>query len=131
MDHNNRILARIFLVVYLGLIAFACFGHFDKLPEMIPYFLVLPQHKLAHFITFFPLPFLMWLAFDKYTTKTWHSLLFIIGAFLTGCVIAAATEVGQYYTGYRSADSLDFFADALAMAICSLLVFILDISKQK
>ena len=57
--------------------------------------------------------------------------LFIIGAFLTGCVIAAATEVGQYYTGYRSADSLDFFADALAMAICSLLVFILDISKQK
>ena len=98
---------------------------------MNPYFLGIPKDKVVHFIMFFPLPFLMWLAFDKYTTKTWHSLLFIIGAFLTGCVIAAATEVGQYYTGYRSADSLDFFADALAMAICSLLVFILDISKQK
>ena len=93
MDHNNRILARIFLVVYLGLIAFACFGHFDKLPEMNPYFLGIPKDKVVHFIMFFPLPFLMWLAFDKYTTKTWHSLLFIIGAFLTGCVIAAATEV--------------------------------------
>lgn len=131
MDHSNRILARIVLIFYLGLIAFACFGHFDKLPEMNPYFLGIPKDKVVHFLMFFPLPFLMWLALDKYTTKARHSLLFVIGAFLVGSLIAAATEVGQYYTGYRSADALDFFADTLAMAICSLLVFILDIAKQE
>ena len=131
MDHSNRILARIVLIFYLGLIAFACFGHFDKLPEMNPYFLGIPKDKVVHFLMFFPLPFLMWLALDKYTTKAWHSLLFVIGSFLVGSLSAAATEVGQYYTGYRSADALDFFADTLAMAICSLLVFILDIAKQE
>ncbi len=131
MDHSNRIMARIVLIFYLGLIAFACFGHFDKLPEMSPYFLGIPKDKVVHFLMFFPLPFLMWLALDKYTTKAWHSLLFMIGAFLVGCLIAAATEVGQYYTGYRTADALDFLADTLAMALCSLLVFILDIAKQE
>ena len=131
MERSNRILARIILVVYLGLIAFACFGQFENLPRIKSPLLGMLNDKLVHFILFFPLPFLMWLAFDKYTTKAWHSLLFVTGAFLAGCVIAAATEVGQYYTGHRSAEALDFFADTLAMAICSLIVFILDIAKQE
>ena len=131
MDRSNRILARVFLVIYLGLIAFACFGHFDNVFGSSPDFLGIPKDKLAHFLMFFPLPFLMWLALDKYTTKAWHSLLFAAGAFLVGSLIAAATEIGQYYTGYRSAEALDFFADTLAMAICSLIVFVLDIAKQE
>ena len=127
---KTRLFFRILFILYLGTLAYLCFGHFDSMPRVNPYFLGFPIDKVVHFLMFFPFPLLLFAAFDSITTKPWHSLLFTVLTFLVGCLIAGATELGQGMTGYRTADPNDFKADALALAISSILVLIIDLLKQ-
>ena len=127
---KTRLFFRIALVLYLAALAYLCFGHFDSLPHVKPYFLGFPIDKVVHFLMFFPFPLLLFAAFDRLTTKPWHSLLFAVLTFLLGCLIAAGTELGQSMTIYRTGDPWDFKADALALAISSVIVLMIDLLKQ-
>ncbi len=107
-----------------------CFGRFESLPEISETFLGLPKDKVVHFAMFFPFPFLAQASFGRINRKPWHSLLFAVTVFLTGILLAAGTEIIQGMTEYRSAEPGDFRADALALAIGSVLALIIDIKQH-
>lgn len=126
-----NLIFRILLVLYLGTVAYLCFGHFDNLPSVKNSFLGIPTDKLVHFCMFFPFPVIFFLAYDNLTKKPWQSAAFAVGTFLLGCLIAAGTEIGQgLLTTYRSQDPKDFMADTLALAIAAVTVLIIDLRKQ-
>ena len=131
MTLRLRTLFRILLLCYLAALAFLCFWHFKSLPDVPRTLWSIPMDKVVHFCMFLPFPILVYLAVDRYTVKPWHSILFALGVFLLGCLLAAGTELIQGMTAWRSKDPLDFRADALALSISSLLVCIIDLAKQK
>ncbi|MBR1872832.1 MAG: VanZ family protein [Bacteroidales bacterium] len=130
MSRRARILFRILFVLYIAGLAFLCFGHFNNLPDVPRKLLGIQMGKIVHFCMFLPFPPLQFLAIDKYTVKPWHSLLMALGIFVLGCLLAAGTELIQGYLPHRTADHLDFRADALALAVSSLAVLIIDLAKQ-
>ena len=128
---TRRWIFRILLVVYLCAVAWLCFGHFSSIPNVKMSYWGIPTDKIVHFLMFFPFPLLAFGGFDKYTTKPWHSFLFVAVLFGIGCLLAGATEIGQGFTQYRSRDPKDFQADGLALAISCLIVLIIDLAKQR
>ena len=132
MTRRQLIWARILFGVYLLTVAWLCFGQFDNTPDVPWSFLGIPSDKVVHFCMFLPFPFLAYLAFDRYTDKFWSSLLWTAVSLVAGALVAAGTEIGQArLTTYRSGDKNDFLADLLALAVGSVIVFLLDIRKQR
>ena len=127
---KRRLVFKILLVLYLIAVAWLCFGHFSSIPHVKMFYWGIPTDKIVHFLMFFPFPLLAFGAFDKYTTKPWHSFLFVAVLFALGCMLAGATEIGQTYTKYRSGDLKDFKADGLALGISCLIVLVIDLAKQ-
>lgn len=131
---NSRqrvILFRILMVIYLAAVAYVCFGKFEHLPDVVTkQFLGFDMDKVIHFLMFFPFPILGVLCFDHITRKPWHSILMVVLLFISGSVIAAATELIQGTTTYRVADEADFLADAIALAIASVIAFITDLAMM-
>ena len=116
MTTPKTILARILFFLYLAAIAFLCFMHVDKLPDVDKFLFGIPADKLAHFLMFLPFPILAYLAYDHLTNRFWSA------------VLAYGTEYVQGKLPYRSMDINDFKADALALAISSVFVFIIDVT---
>lgn len=124
---TKTILARILFVVYLAAIAFLCFMHADKLPDMQKTLFGIPTDKVAHFLMFLPFPILAFLAYDHVTNKVWSAVLFAVLTFAVGAAIAWGTEYIQGMLPYRSRDVADLRADLLALGISTLGVFITDV----
>ena len=124
---TKTILARILFVVYLAAIAFLCFMHADKIPDMQKTLFGIPTDKVAHFLMFLPFPILAFLAYDHVTNKVWSAVLFAVLTFAVGAAIAWGTEYIQGMLPYRSRDVADFRADLLALGISTLGVFITDL----
>ena len=131
MTTPKTILARILFFLYLVAIAFLCFMHVDKLPDVQKFILGIPTDKVAHFLMFLPFPILAYLAYDHLTNKVWSAILFALATFVIGCMLAYGTEYVQGRLPYRSMDIKDFKADALALAISSVFVFIIDVTHLK
>ena len=132
MSRGQIIAFRIIFYMYVAGVLFLCFGHFDNAPSLPTTFLGIPTDKLGHFAMFFPFPILAFLAFDQFTETVKSTLLFTGVTFLVGLLLAFATEWGQaHLTEYRSGEPLDLLADFLALLISSILVAVVDISKQK
>jgi|GEM_PF-81803 len=130
-DVRRNWIFRILLVLWAAAVAYLCFGHFDKIPNVPRVLFGYPIDKVIHFAMFLPFPILSYFSFDTLSRKPFHALLFAVCLFLAGCVIAGLTEIGQMkLTSYRSGDFMDFKADAIALAISSLLVTIIDLGKQ-
>lgn len=127
MSKTTKIISRLLLLAYVGLLAYLCFGHFEQLPDIARKFQLfgIEQDKLVHFCMFFPFPILCYYAFGKTFKTLGGALAFTLTVFLIGCCLGAATELGQGLTTYRSADPKDFFADGLSLAISSLAAFII------
>ena len=115
------------LVLYLGLIAYLCFGKFSSDTQIEPSFFGIPTDKIVHFCMFLPFPILAWGTFRGIAKKPLHSLLLTIVLFISGCIIAGGTELGQGLTEYRFADSADFLADGLGLAVGAICALILDL----
>ena len=126
MTTPKTILARILFFLYLGAIAFLCFMHVDKLPDVQKFILGIPIDKIVHFGMFLPFPILAYLAYDHLTNKLSHAILFALVTLTVGLLIAYATEYIQGALPYRSMEMADFKADALALAISCVFVFIVD-----
>ena len=131
MTTPKTILARILFFLYLVAIAFLCFMHVDKLPEVQKYLFGIPTDKVAHFLMFLPFPILAYLAYDHLTNKVWSAILFAVATFIIGSLLAYGTEYVQGRLPYRSMDINDFKADALALAVSSVFVFIIDVTHLK
>lgn len=131
MTTPKTILARILFFLYLVAIAFLCFMHVDKLPDVQKFILGIPTDKVAHFLMFLPFPILAYLAYDHLTNKVWSAIFFALATFVIGCLLAYGTEYVQGRLPYRSMDIKDFKADALALAISSVFVFIIDVTHLK
>ena len=126
---TKTILSRILFVLYLAALAFLCFMHADKLPDMQKTLLGIPTDKVAHFLMFLPFPILAFLAYDHATNKFWSALLFAVLTMAVGAGIAWGTEYIQGMLPYRTRDMADLRADLLALGISTLGVFIIDISN--
>ena len=125
-----RILFPVLLTLYFITVAFLCFGRFDSLQEAPQTFLGLPADKVVHFCLFFPFPLLAYGTFGRRLTGRWKPAIAIIGIFIIGCLIGAGTELGQGLTSYRSCDINDFRADALGMALSSMIALIIETTRH-
>ncbi|MGN1215215.1 MAG: VanZ family protein [Candidatus Cryptobacteroides sp.] len=130
MAKSNR-LALVLFLLYLAGVAYCCFGSFSGMPQVTPSLMGIPTDKIVHFCMFFPFPFLCYLTFDTHTSKPSHAVLLSIISFITGCIVAGGTEIGQSFLQYRSCDIKDFAADVLSLALSSCLTLYLDIRKMK
>ena len=132
MSRSYKIAFQILFWLYVAGVLFLCFGHFDNTPDVPMSFLGIPTDKLVHFAMFFPFPILAFLAFDQFTETVKSTLLFTGVTFIVGLLLAFGTEWGQaHLTEYRSGEPLDLAADVLALFLSSILVAIIDISKQR
>lgn len=122
----KRALSPAMLAVYLGIVAFLCFGHFDNISEASREFFGIPLDKIVHFCMFLPFPVLAYATFGHKKSGKWSSIFFIIVIYAIGCLLAGLTEIGQGMTDYRSCDIYDFRADALGMALSSFVIIIID-----
>ena len=129
MKRSIVIAARILMVIYIVALAILCFGHFDSLPRIHDKILGFDPDKFVHFLMFLPFPLLFYYAIGKNPSGPGKAIGTVLLIFLAGCVLAAATEVGQGFLPYRSADPKDFVADTFALALISLVVFILMLVK--
>lgn len=129
MTTTKTILSRILFFLYLVAIAFLCFMHLDKMPEVQRYIFGIRTDKVVHFLMFLPFPILAFLAYDHATNKFWSALLFAVLTMAVGAGIAWGTEYIQGMLPYRTRDMADLRADLLALGISTLGVFIIDISN--
>ena len=123
--------ARILFGLYLVAVAVLCFAHFPESEDAPKALWGIPMDKVVHFLMFFPLPVLAYLAFDRYRGKRWASVLWTAATLLCGCAYAAFTELVQSRLPYRSGDPADFRADAFSLLLSSILVLILILVQKR
>lgn len=127
MKEGQKTVFKIIFLIYIAVVAYACFGNFTNVPNLTRAWLGIPNDKILHFLMFLPFPILMHLSFGHKRRNPWRAMPGVIGIFIIGCLIAAGTEVGQSFLSYRSCDPTDFIADSLALLISSLIVFIMKL----
>ena len=118
------------MLLYIAAIAYLCFGHFDNLPHPDKHLFGIETDKLVHFCMFLPFPILSYFAIGKVPGTYGKALLLVLVIFLSGCIVAASTEIIQSRIPYRTADHLDFLADGIALGISSLAVFIIILVRH-
>ena len=131
MTRRQLVISRLLFAVYLVAVAVLCFGNFQSSEDVPKDLWGLPMDKVVHFLMFFPLPILAYLAFDRYQGKRRPAILWAAVTFLGGCAYAAFTEWVQSYLPYRSGDPADFKADFIALAACSVILLIIILAKHK
>ena len=127
---KRLIICRIAFVLYLALVIFLCFGHFEHGPNLPKKFLNIPFDKVIHFLMFLPFPVLAAMSLRRLDKTSWRTAFAVVGIFAAGGLVAAGTEIGQGLTDYRSADRTDFYADAAGMCLSSLIILIKDIKDK-
>ena len=123
-------LSKILFAIYLLLLAFICFWRFNHV--FLNSFSIGPVQfdKVVHFVMFLPFPVLAYLSFGKADAGGVRMVGGILLIFFIGCVLAAGTELLQGFIPYRTADVGDFKADALGLAVGSVLCCILRIGRS-
>ena len=127
---RRRVIGLILFLIYLGVVAWCCFGYFEDLPKPKQLILGIPIDKIVHFLMFVPFPFLCYMAFGPGRDRPWKTTLAILLSFLAGCLVAAGTEIGQSFTSHRTADPKDFMADAVALAFASLIALVIILLRN-
>ena len=131
MTRRQLVISRILFAVYLIAVAVLCFGNFSSSNDMPKELWGIPTDKIVHFLMFFPFPVLAYLAFDRYKEERQPAMVWAAVAFLGGCAYAAFTELVQSRLPYRSGDPVDFKADFLALAACSVIILVIILLKHK
>lgn len=131
MTKKKISIIRLLFVLYLIAVAFLCFWRFQNVSTVTEDIFGLPIDKVAHFFMFLPFPLLAYSSIGKKFGKPTMAIAFVLGLFLLGCAVAASTEIIQGSLPYRTADLTDFRADAFALAVSSLAVFVWDLCRKK
>ena len=119
------------LCIYIAAVAYLCFMHPDKMPEISLDLWCIPIDKIMHFIMFFPFPVLAYAAFRPAGKKRMIHLAVLAIILVTGTGVALVTEHIQGLIGYRGNDIKDFYADMLGMSCSAILAFIYILIKPK
>lgn len=130
MNNRDRIFLFLFLV-YLGIVIWCCFGHFDSLPNVQRQILGIPTDKVVHFIMFLPFVFLAYMSFASLPKRRSQAVLLALAALVAGAIMAVATEIGQSLTTYRSGDAWDFVADASGLGLAFIFVLIIILASKR
>ena len=113
-------------ILYIGLVAYLCFGHpyrFVTIPKTL---WGLPFDKCVHFILFFPYPLLAHKAF--YTKNKWRSLVLAV---LTGMVLCFTMELLQdKLTTYRTTDPVDLLVNVASVTISSIITSVIALFRK-
>ena len=128
---RRDILFLILFIIYLGLVAWCCFGHFESMPEVRRYILGIPTDKVVHFAMFLPFVILGYPACDFLATGHRRGIIILVLVFLAGLLVALATEKGQSLTSYRSGDPLDLAADVTGLATGAVIVIATLLIKKR
>ena len=129
-----RILIIVGYTLYILAVAYLCFFNVG-IPDMNlgDYWLGIRKDRIAQFLMFFPFTFLSYLLY-KYTPvlKALHRHS-VSMSFLTGVLIAAATEIIQKeFIPGREGDVWDFVADVTAITLATIILIIYhQIEKKK
>ena len=133
MDRKKQtLIARIGFILYLGALAWLCFGNFSSLPDVQQKIFGFDTDKVVHFIMFLPFPFLMFSSFEIMPCRAWKFILFLLLSFAVGCATGAATEFIQGFTINRVTDIRDFYADIAGCAtsfVATFFIYLKHVSK--
>ena len=110
-------LFRLLTLLYLAAVAVLCFAKFSSLSSVPGSFLGIPTDKIVHFLMFMPFPVLALLSFELKKPHLFKLVLIVVLLFITGCLLAWATEYVQGLLPYRDMDpsSVIVFRQACAV----------------
>ena len=128
---KHCLLYPVLMALYFIAVGFLCFGHFDNIDMASGMFLGIPTDKIVHFSMFFPFPLLAYATFGRKIKGNFRTILSIVLIFAAGCILAIGTELGQGMTDYRSCDINDFRADAIGMAVSSIILVCIAFFRRK
>lgn len=124
MHKGAGILIKALYIIYIGVVSFFCFFHFSSsMPDLGRDLFGIRLDRYAHFLLFFPFPFLCFLTL-RYTKsfRPWSNYSLII-TLVIGLAFGAATEIIQdKIFPFRQGDILDFVADSMSIVLGTLLV---------
>lgn len=124
-------LFRLLTLLYLAAVAVLCFAKFSSLSSVPGSFLGIPTDKIVHFLMFMPFPVLALLSFELKKPHLFKLVLIVVLLFITGCLLAWATEYVQGLLPYRDMDPKDFRADSLGLLVGSVVSFLLFVFAVK
>ncbi len=125
MNKEAGILIKILYMVYIAMVLFFCFFKFST-PDLDlgKYFLGIRLDRYAHFIMFFPYPFVTWLTIRYSTGLKKISRYALVLTVISGLAFAAITEICQdIFFESRQGDILDFVADSTAIITGTVLAY--------
>ena len=128
---KRTIIARILFLLYLGALAWLCFGNFSSLPSVSMKLFGLETDKLVHFTMFFPFPLLLFLSLKVSPKSRWQLFSLVLLAFALGCATGAVTEFVQGMTPTRVPDIRDFYADVAGCITSTVLTFFIFLRHAK
>lgn len=126
-QHTSRPLWVVLFVLYVGAVAFLCFGNVNPGPDMPRELFGIPLDKCVHFLMFLPFPILGTVALHGrswWRTLCWTTLLANLTAFLF--------ETQQHRINpYRFSDPSDLNANLLGITVGLLVTIIIGLSDHK
>lgn len=123
MSKSPRLIIKSLYIIYIGLVMFFCFYNFSSGVDLSKYFLGIRLDKYAHFVLFFPYPFIAWLTckYSRHLAKYRKYSIWI--TFISGLLLAVFTEVVQkLLIPGREGDPYDFLADFIAITLGTIII---------
>ncbi len=112
MRGRSRVIPKALFFLYLAGLCFCCFWNFrGSIDLSTELWGIIPKDKVVHFLLFFPMPLMTYLAFPGLRDTPYRYLRFSVVAFAASILFGALTEGIQWMTGYRSCDWKDLLAD--------------------
>lgn len=114
--------SRILLFIYVAAVLVLCLVNVPSVEELPKMILGIPIDKILHFCMFVPYPILIYGSFHNMTTRPYGHMLMLMTIITSGLAFAIGIEYLQSLTDSRSAEFLDFVADALGLFSSSFII---------
>lgn len=117
MVKGAKILINVLFIIYIAMVMFFCFYKFGSTGiDLGSYFMGIRLDRYAHFIMFFPYPFITWLICRYSCEKSFFRKHAIIITLVSGLLFAGMTELFQdWFFSSRQGDVLDYAADSVSI----------------
>lgn len=124
MQKCEQTLIRLLYLIYILMVLFFCFYKFSSPSvDLGKYLFGIRLDRYAHFIMFFPYPFISWLTCRHAVTNQFFKRYALALTVVSGLAFAALTEISQdMFFNSRQGDILDFAADTVAIVAASVIV---------
>ena len=115
-------LFKILFFIYLTGLCFCCFWNFRGSIGLDNDLWGIRMDKVVHFLLFFPLPIVSYMAFPQLRNTSGRYLKFSILSVAAGVLLGAVIELIQGWSGYRSCGMADLLADFCGLVSAALLL---------